>query len=109
MAKHIGSVHPSPESAPRGPGSRSRAAIDACSFPACSAPRSPHLYEFDPVEHAHLVPPDPTSDAESDASGHTDRKPKAGSGTPTSSAAGVHRADGRTKSAAEVDSADDED
>ncbi|GAA6026580.1 hypothetical protein JCM8202_005751 [Rhodotorula sphaerocarpa] len=69
----------------------------------------PHLYEFDPVEHAHLVPPDPTSDAESDASGHTDRKPKARSGTPTSSAAGVHRADGRTKSAAEVDSADDED
>lgn len=72
----------------------------------CSA----HLYPYDEAEHGHLAPPlDPVSDADSDP--EDDRKPKlkAERGTPSSSsgAVGVQRANGRTKSAAEVDSEDD--
>lgn len=67
-----------------------------------------HLYPYDEAEHGHLAPPlDPVSDADSDL--EEDRKPKAERGTPSSSsgAVGVQRANGRTKSAAEVDSEDD--
>lgn len=69
---------------------------------------SAHLYPYDEAEHGHLAPPlDPVSDADSDP--EEDRKPKAERGTPSSSsgAVGVQRANGRTKSAAEVDSEDD--
>ncbi|TKA53241.1 hypothetical protein B0A53_04097 [Rhodotorula sp. CCFEE 5036] len=70
-----------------------------------------HLYPYDEAEHGHLAPPlDPVSDADSDPE-EEDRKPKPKSerGTPSSSsgAVGVQRANGRTKSAAEVDSEDD--
>ncbi|GAA5990577.1 hypothetical protein JCM10908_003139 [Rhodotorula pacifica] len=68
---------------------------------------SPHLYPFDEVEHAHLAPPlDPVSD---DFDGD-DRKPKKERGTSAgaSTSIGVQRANGRTKSAAEVDSEDDD-
>ncbi|GAA5867781.1 hypothetical protein JCM3774_003409 [Rhodotorula dairenensis] len=67
-----------------------------------------HLYPYDETEHGHLAPPlDPVSDVDSDDDNEDQRKPKFERGTPSSSA-GVQRANGRTKSAAEVDSEDDE-
>lgn len=67
----------------------------------------PHLYPFDPVEHAHLIPPSESDLSDSGSDGE-DSKRNIKTGTPSSSA-GVTKANGRTKSAAEVDSADDED
>ncbi|GAA5934407.1 hypothetical protein JCM3775_000350 [Rhodotorula graminis] len=77
---------------------------------------SPHLFPFDPEQHAHLVPP-PSDDDEPAAPSSTlaassdddvkDKKPRAAARAPTADKAGV-RGSGRGLSKEEVDTEDEE-
>jgi len=89
--------------------------LSASSTRLVSPARSPHLFPFDPEQHAHLVPP-PSDDDEPAAPSSTlaassdddvkDKKPRPAR-APTADKAGV-RGSGRGLSKEEVDTEDEE-